>query len=65
VLDLKEKGQKKILSFDEKHRSSLCALCRGTKMLCGKHRCPVVVRFHSKGYLKNIWKKATDHIPLI
>lgn len=26
-------------------RVSRCALCRGTKMLCGKARCPVLVRF--------------------
>ena len=27
--------------------SGTCILCRGTKMLCGKRRCPVLVRFYS------------------
>jgi len=31
--------------------SNLCALCRGTKMLCGKSRCPVLVKFHSRDKL--------------
>ena len=32
--------------------TSLCALCRGTKLLCGKSRCPVLVRYHSQNKLK-------------
>lgn len=32
--------------------SPLCALCRGTKMLCGKTRCPVIVRFHAYSKVK-------------
>ena len=40
--------QRKILKFPEKQSSSLCALCRGTKFLCGKSRCPVLVKFHSR-----------------
>jgi len=30
----------------DRHRFNLCILCRGTKMLCGKDRCPVLVRFY-------------------
>lgn len=29
-----------------------CGLCRGTKLLCGKDRCPVLVRFHAKAKAK-------------
>jgi hypothetical protein len=32
--------------FSVRTGSSLCVLCRGTKMLCGKTSCPVVVRYH-------------------
>lgn len=32
--------------------TSLCALCRGTKLLCGKSRCPVLVRYHSHNKVK-------------
>ena len=32
--------------------TSLCALCRGTKLLCGKSRCPVLVRYHSHVKMK-------------
>lgn len=28
-------------------RSSRCAFCKGSKMLCGKDRCPVLARFYS------------------
>ena len=35
--------------------SNLCALCRGTKMFCGKSRCPVLVKVHSRD----------KHLPLI
>jgi len=31
---------------------STCALCRGTKFLCGKSRCPVLVKFYSKEKVK-------------
>ena len=30
----------------------LCALCRGTRLLCGKKRCPVIVKFHSRNKIK-------------
>lgn len=42
------KNQKKLLPPEKKESTSVCALCRGTKFLCGKARCPVIVRYHSK-----------------
>ncbi|MBN2599215.1 MAG: hypothetical protein JXA75_01640 [Candidatus Thermoplasmatota archaeon] len=42
------KNQKKIFPTQKKESTSLCALCRGTKFLCGKNRCPVIVRYHAK-----------------
>lgn len=44
--------QRKIFSKERKNSTNLCALCRGTKYLCGKSRCPVIVRFHSKAKTK-------------
>jgi hypothetical protein len=32
--------------------SNQCILCRGTKLLCGKSRCPVILRFHSRTKVK-------------
>ena len=32
---------------------SLCALCRGTKLLCGRERCPVIVKFNSRKKIKS------------
>ncbi len=46
------KSQKKILPNENKSSKSLCVLCRGTKLLCGKSRCPVIVRYHSKAKIK-------------
>jgi hypothetical protein len=46
-----QKEQKK-LTAEKKRNISVCALCRGTKFLCGKARCPVLVRFHSKVKMK-------------
>jgi len=46
------KNQKKLLASEKKHSPSVCALCRGTKFLCGKNRCPVIVRYHSKTKVK-------------
>jgi hypothetical protein len=45
-------SQKKLLPVERRNSTSMCALCRGTKMLCGKLRCPVIVRFHSKAKAK-------------
>jgi hypothetical protein len=42
------KNQKKIIPNEKKKSTSVCALCRGTKFLCGKNRCPVIVRYHAK-----------------
>jgi hypothetical protein len=36
----------------DQETTSLCGLCRGTKLLCGKTRCPVLVRFHSRDRIK-------------
>ena len=46
--------QKKILSIKREKSTSLCVLCRGTKFLCGKSRCPVIVRYHSKIKTKSL-----------
>jgi len=46
--------QKKILSVEREKSTSICALCRGTKFLCGKSRCPVIVRYHSKIKTKSL-----------
>jgi len=42
------KKQKKLLSVQKEESKSLCGLCRGTKLLCGRSRCPVLVKFHSR-----------------
>jgi hypothetical protein len=47
------KNQKKILPRNSQKSSNLCGLCRGTKLLCGKSRCPVIVKFHSRDKVKN------------
>ncbi len=40
--------EKGYLSDHSGDYSSRCILCRGTKMLCGKNRCPVTVKLYSK-----------------
>jgi hypothetical protein len=50
-------NQKKILKIPEQQSSSLCALCRGTKFLCGKSRCPVLVKYHSRDKVKTLIDK--------
>ncbi len=45
-------NQKKLVRPEKKQSTSVCALCRGTKFLCGKSRCPVIVRYHSKVKVK-------------
>ncbi len=32
---------------------SLCVLCRGAKLLCGKERCPVLIKFYSSIKIKS------------
>ena len=46
------KNQSKLLKIPKKESFSLCALCRGTKFLCGKSRCPVIVKYHSRDKVK-------------
>ena len=46
------KKQNKISPNENKSSKSLCVLCRGTKLLCGKSRCPVILRYHSKAKIK-------------
>ena len=46
------KNQKRLLHTTKKESFSLCALCRGTKLLCGKSRCPVLIKYHSKNKIK-------------
>jgi len=48
------KNQKKILPIKKQKTPSLCALCRGTKFLCGKSRCPVIVKFHSRDKVRSL-----------
>jgi len=49
---LLSKNQKKLMPTKKQETPSLCALCRGTKLLCGKSCCPVVVKFHSRDKVK-------------
>jgi len=49
--------QKQILKDTKQNSPSLCALCRGTKMLCGKSRCPVILKFHSRDKVKPLIDK--------
>ena len=49
--------QKKITPVARQESTSLCALCRGTKFLCGKTRCPVVVKYHSRNKVKHMFDR--------
>ncbi len=51
------KNQSKLSQSSSKQSTSLCALCRGTKLLCGKSRCPILVKFHSKNKVKPLIDK--------
>jgi hypothetical protein len=46
------RDQKKITQNLKQNSTSVCALCRGTKLLCGKLRCPVIIRYHSQTKVK-------------
>jgi len=46
------KKQRKLLSVTSQTPTNICGLCRGSKLLCGKSRCPVLVRFHSRDKVK-------------
>ena len=50
---------KKIFNQPEEKPTSYCALCRGTKLLCGKARCPVLLKFHSRDKIKPLVDKLT------
>ncbi|NYT11303.1 MAG: hypothetical protein GKC03_01970 [Methanomassiliicoccales archaeon] len=36
-------------------KGSLCALCKGSKKLCGKERCPLMIKFYSISKTKRIY----------
>lgn len=42
------KKQKQIVPRQSRQSPSVCALCRGTKLLCGRSRCPVLVKYHAR-----------------
>jgi len=46
------KNQKYIFQKNNQNSTNLCGLCRGTKLLCGKSRCPVIVKFHSQDKIR-------------
>lgn len=50
-------GQEKLIPKTSVQSTSLCALCRGTKYLCGKSRCPVLVRYYSQEKIKPFLNK--------
>jgi hypothetical protein len=47
-------NQKKLMPNLKQESTSVCALCRGTKLLCGKLRCPIIVKYHSRDKVKHI-----------
>ena len=47
------KNQRIILPRNGQNSTNLCGLCRGTKLLCGKLRCPIIVKYHSRDKIKN------------
>ncbi|MEA3458594.1 MAG: Nre family DNA repair protein [Candidatus Thermoplasmatota archaeon] len=56
-INFNSKNQKKLLPVTKQKSTSLCALCRGTKLLCGRSRCPVLVKFHSRDKVKTLVDK--------
>ena len=40
--------QQNFILNSKKQNIGLCGICRGTKLLCGKTRCPIIVKYHSK-----------------
>lgn len=48
------RSQKKLLPVTKQGSTNLCGLCRGTKLLCGKSRCPVLVKFHSRDKVRQL-----------
>ena len=49
--------QQKILLNKKRNSTGLCGLCRGIKLLCGKSRCPIIIKYYSKEKIKPIINK--------
>jgi len=45
-------NNKNLLTQNRNTSKNLCGICRGTKLLCGKSRCPVIVKYHSQDKIK-------------
>ncbi len=56
-INFDSKKQKKLLPVAKHKSTSLCTLCRGTKLLCGRSRCPVLVKFHSRDKVRPLIDK--------
>src|SRR3989304_2844981 len=41
-------------SLFQGNSDALCILCRGSKLLCGKERCPVLVKFYSNVKVRSL-----------
>ena len=50
-ISIHSRSQKKLLPAAKRRFTSLCGLCRGTKLLCGKSRCPVLLKFVARDKL--------------
>ena len=59
-IDLSESGRA-IFDVDSKGASSLCLQCRGAKLLCGKERCPILVKFYSSAKTKPLIDSTSLH----
>ncbi len=49
--------QQKFFLNHKRNSIGLCGLCRGTKLLCGKSRCPIIIKYHSKEKIHPIINK--------
>ena len=49
--------KQKFLFNNKRNSISLCGLCRSTKLLCGKSRCPIIIKYHSKEKINPIINK--------
>ncbi len=38
----------RMASYNNASKSSLCIVCKGARMLCGKDRCPLMIKFYSQ-----------------
>ena len=36
--------------------SSMCALCKGSRLLCGKDRCPVITKYHAHSKMRELFE---------